>query len=178
MIAVWLIYHLKALQSDGHATQQVLREQHAAFKTAILSDKGQEVFTNQLLTLLSKHLPDIPVQLLNRENDQAWDIPTGTAALMVPARLAMQPNFPGNFPGKLVLLPDPNDSITWVGVPAKNSEEIQQDAVRVLRQLAEGQSARSSGPTNSWVIVGYILGAVFGLFLLVLLLTAGINLFS
>jgi len=178
LIAVWLIYHLKALQSDGRATQQVLREQHAAFKTAILSDKGQEVFANQLLILLSKHLPDIPVQILNRENDLAWDIPTGTAALMVPARLAMQPNFPGDFPGKLVLLPDLNDSITWVGVPAKNSEEIQQDAIRVLRQLAEGQSARSSGPTNSWVIVGYILGAVFGLFLLVLLLTAGINLFS
>jgi len=178
LIAIWLIYHLKALQSDGKATQQVLREQHAAFKTAILSDNGQEVFTSQLLALLNKHLPDIPIQLVTRENDLAWNIPTGTAALLVPARAAMQPNFPVDFPGKLVLLPDPKDDITWVGVPAKDSDEIQQDAVRVLRQLAEGQSARSSGPTNSWAIVGYILGAIFGLFLLVLVLMAGVNLFS
>ncbi|PKN85355.1 MAG: hypothetical protein CVU46_11320 [Chloroflexi bacterium HGW-Chloroflexi-8] len=178
LIALWLMYHLKALQSDGHATQQVLREKHAAYKTVILSEKEQDGFTRKLLALLNKNLPDIPVQILTRKKDQTWEIPIGTETLMVPARLAMQPNFPGDFPGKLVLLPDPEDDITWVGVPAKNSEDIQQDAVRVLRQLAEGQSARSAGPTNSWVIVGYILGAIFGLFLLVLLLSAGINLFS
>jgi hypothetical protein len=178
LIGVWLIYHLRVLQADGRATQQALKEQHAAFTTLILAEKGQEEAVWQLLALLNKRLPDIPVTLQIREEGQTWSVPDQTRALLAPARFALQTDFPRDFPGKLILLPDPQDPVTWVGVPARNGEDIQQDALRVLRQLAEGQPARSGGPANAWVIAGYVLGGIFGLATLLLLFSLGVNLFT
>ncbi|MRS03810.1 hypothetical protein EG832_11410, partial [bacterium] len=169
LITVWLIYHLRVLQSDGRKTQQALIKQHAAFTTRVLTDSEADPFAQQLIALLGKKLPDIPVSLQIRQEETDWSFAEDTRALIIPASMLKNETISQQFKGKIVVLPDPSETYTWVGVPAKNQEEILQDAVRVIRQLAEGEEARSSGPVNAWITVGYILGAIFALQILLVL---------
>jgi hypothetical protein len=45
-----------------------------------------------------------------------------------------------------------------------------------LRQLSEGQEMRQAGGTPAWMVVVYVFAALFGLELLMLLLSLGISL--
>ena len=175
LITVWLIYHLRVLQSDGRKTQQALIKQHEAFKTTVLTDSEADLSTQQLVALLQKKLPDIPVNLQVRKDNPNWSIADDTRALIIPASMLISESISQQFKGKIVVLPDPSETYTWVGVPAKNQEEIHQDAVRVIRQLAEGEEARSSGPVNAWITIGYILGAIFALQILLVLFSLLMN---
>jgi hypothetical protein len=175
LITVWLIYHLRVLRSDGRKTQQALIQQHAAFKTTVLTDNETDPTANQLVAMLNKKLPDIPVTLQVWQNDPNWKIAEDTCTLIIPASMLKNETISEQFKGKIVVLPDPSESYTWVGVPAKNQDEILQDAVRVIRQLAEGEEARSSGPVNAWITVGYILGAIFALQILLVLFSLLMN---
>ena len=175
LITVWLIYHLRVLQSDGRKTQQALIKQHAAFKTTLLTDSETDPNANQLVALLNKKLPDIPVTMQILQNKTDWSFAEDTRALIIPASMLKNETISQQFKGKIVVLPDPSETYTWVGVPAKNQDEIHQDAVRVIRQLAEGEQARSSGPVNAWITVGYILGAIFALQILLVLFSLLMN---
>jgi hypothetical protein len=87
LITVWLIYHLRVLQSDGRKTQQALIKQHAAFKTTLLTDSETDINANQLVALLNKKLPDIPVTMQILQNNPDWSFAEDTRALIIPASM-------------------------------------------------------------------------------------------
>jgi len=61
------------------------------------------------------------------------------------------------------VVPTAEEGWQWVGATARTDRERAQQAVLVVRQMAEGQPVRISPPVTAWAIVGYVLGGLFAL---------------
>jgi len=173
LITIWLVYHLRVLRKDGSAAQKALSDRHAAFAVILLANNDDTIM-QQLKKYLKTELTDLPVQLMTiSENPEI--INNGmTAALVLPAELILNltekfRQAVDQFNGELVLMPQSVAGRTWVGLPERRQADILKETVRVLRQLAEGQAVKAGMPNNSWVITGYILGALFALEILAVL---------
>jgi hypothetical protein len=61
--------------------------------------------------------------------------------------------------------------LIWIGADRKPAEEV----AFTLRQLSEGQDVHRSVNASAWMIVVYIFAALFGLEVLMFLLSLGIS---
>ena len=182
LITLWLVYHLRVLRKDGSAAQKALSERHAAFATVLLAGSSESVI-QKLEKDLKTQLPHLPVRVVT-VNDNPEIINDGvTAAVVLPTELFI--NLPekfrqalDGFKGELVLLPLPESEHTWVGLPERSQQDTLKEATRVLRLLAEGQTVKTGMPNNSWVIAGYIFGALFAVELLFVLGSLLVSLIS
>jgi hypothetical protein len=175
LITIWLVYHLRVLRKDGGAAQKALSEQHAAFSTILLAG-SKDTLMQKLKKNLNVQLPHLPVRIVTLAENPEIINDGVTAAVVLSSELTI--NLPekfrqalDQFKGELVLLPHSEAGHTWVGLPERSQEDTIKESVRVLRQLAEGQSVKAGMPNNSWVIAGYIFGALFALELLAVLIT-------
>jgi hypothetical protein len=126
-------------------------------------------------------MPHLPVGLNDIRTDAAPPGLAFSALLIDGAALAQPPGwlpvYLAAFEGEKIILPPEGTGWVWPGGQRSHHDRVQ-DAVAAVRQLAEGQSLRGGSPRSPWVVAGYILGALFGLQLLLMILGILINSFS
>ena len=152
-----LAYHWKTLQKDGMQSSATLEEHHAAFKLLIL-DEENGTLVQQLVPVLKASLPQLTYTIHSPEEPIPADAIYNAA--MISENLALEPTemlrmWLRQFDGiKLIV---PSESSDWVWM-----ESVSQ-TVQVLRQLAEGESIRTSKKSPSWIIAVYILAGMMSL---------------
>ena len=67
------------------------------------------------------------------------------------------------------MIPLVEDKWTWLTAGDKRPQDLAHEAAQAIRLVAEGEAVRQGLPSSPWAVAGYILGGLFGLFLLVLL---------
>jgi hypothetical protein len=180
LVAVWLIYHLGILRQDGKQSQQVVAGRHAAFPVLVLT-AGESAFTSELVHQLGRVAPHIPVAIHDVQNGAPDKELLDAKAIVLPGEMALQPFealrlWLNEYKGRRLIAPENSEKWFWSGFQPRKTGELAHETAQNLRQMAEGQSPRSSGPTSPWVVVGYIFGGLFALqilFVLVILATSG-----
>jgi hypothetical protein len=71
-----------------------------------------------------------------------------------------------DFKGQRVLIPVQIDSISLIGDRKRSLQDITEETVRIVCDIAEGQPGGGKTPLNAWSVLAYILASLFGLFLL------------
>lgn len=171
LILVWLFYHLAVLRADGHLAQQSLGNRHADFSVLILQ-ASSESFTTELVQALQRLAPRIPITVQRLDQGEPTDELLNKQVVVLPAWLAMQPGeklglWLSKFKGLRLLIPLPSQGWIWLGSVFRGERDLARETAQAVRQLAEGQEVRPSPPSNPWAVVGYVLGGIFGLILLI-----------
>ncbi len=172
-LLVWfsllLIYHLLVMRQDGRSSADVLMKKQSTFKVLVVGPA--EPFAQSVRAALNKYAPGVPVTV-------AAEKPAGEFnAMVLSGSLAFAPpDWIRSFKGSRVIVPDESQGTVWAGgVP----NQVFQQAAQVIRQLAEGQTVRqkSVGGTSGWLIVVYIAAGLFGLELLLFLVSLIVSVF-
>jgi hypothetical protein len=179
-VGVWLAYHLRMLLQDGKFAQRTLRDRHAGFSTLILqSNEGH--FSGLLTAALQQQAPHIPVRMCSLEDGSINEALGTSSAVVLPAGLALQPPEGlraglETFAGQRIVVPEAAERWTWLGAAPRGERDLAKETARAVRLLAEGQEFQPAGPANAWSVVGYVLGVLFALQILMVLAAIGINL--
>jgi len=174
LVLVWLIYHLTVLLADGRQALRSLSERHAAF-AAILFELGEGGFGDEVLHALHYQAPHLPAVVHHLEHTPLEEAPLEASVVVLPAALATHPPealrlWLNEYDGKRLVVPLPEENWHWLGAGRRSRRDLAKETALAIRQMAEGQPVRSAPPTNPWSIVAYVLGALFGLQLLIMLL--------
>ncbi|HEX6269967.1 MAG TPA: DUF5671 domain-containing protein [Anaerolineales bacterium] len=163
LFGVVLLYHLNVLRADGAATADVLAEKQSAFNVLVV-DSG-DGFVESVKAALMKFAPKAPVTVT-----AASEKPQGNFnAIVLNGSLAVEaPEWIRSFNGSRIIVQDDANGLVWIDDAAQAAQSVQ--------QLAEGQDIRKQKPNRNWMIVAYILASLFGLILLIMLLSFGISL--
>ena len=179
------VYHGMMLGRDGRKASEALAEKHAAFPVLVF-EPGDDSFGQTMLAALHKQAPHLPVVTQPVDQPVAQDV--APRAVLLPADLAMDPpealrKWLVEYQGSrlAVLRPMPERELTgsrvWFftgGVRPLPAAATQ--AAQTVRQLAEGQGVRQQTGASGWMVVVYIIAALFGLELLGGLVALGISL--
>ena len=174
LFAFWLAYHIGVLRRDGQRAEQALTAHHQDFPVLVI-DSPDGSFGREISSALQRLTPHIPVTVLAL----AQELPEGgmpeVKAVILPSALATRPPealraWLVDFGGQRLITPTAEEGWQWVGTTARTPHEQAQQTVQALRQMAEGQPVRISAPASAWVIVGYVLGGLFGLQIVITLI--------
>lgn len=173
-----LVYHWRALRSDGLTEQRSLDRLHAAFPTLVILDEAatpagifEQNFAQALTQILARTAPRLPMAVHSIERGAPDDALLNAKVILLPASLVMEPPeslrlWLDEFHGKRMLIPFTQAGWIWLGQTEKRPQELAREAAQSLRQMAEGESLRAPLPNNPWTVAGFILGGIFGLLLL------------
>jgi hypothetical protein len=178
LFVIVLIYHLKCLRADGTETARALVERHEKFHALAFERAGSD-FGESLRLSTQKQAQGLVLTVLDSGADIKVDAKS-VQAVILPLDLAVDPpqklrKFLDAFEGQVILAPVEGTRILWTGAGRKPADS----AALILRQLSEGQEIRSSASgASAWTVVIYVLAAISGFELLMLLLSLGISLFA
>jgi hypothetical protein len=178
LFAILLSYHFRCLRADGTEATRALIERHEKFH-ALVFERAGSGFGESLRLSTQKQARGLNLSVLACGADISVD-PKSVQAVILPSDLAVdQPKdlgeFLAKFEGRLIVSPVENPRILWTGAGRKPAE----GAALILRQLSEGQEIRTSAPgASAWMVVIYILAAIAGFELLMMLLSLGISLIA
>jgi hypothetical protein len=182
LVLVFLIYHLRVLRQDGRMYQKALTKRHAEYPVLLLAN-GQDETLTEIGRKFSQHLPDLPFKLvdISQQKSLPQDLPY-RAVVMSAALFSDLPDWLhrslNDFTGKKIVLPQEAGGWLWLGSGQRAPREQVNDAVTTIRQLAEGQTVRTGQTNNPWIMIGYILGALFGLQLLLVIVSIVVSSFG
>lgn len=179
------LYHGGRLREDGRRASEALAEKHAAFPVLVF-EAGDGLFSQAILEALRKQVPRLPVAV--QEVDQPVPPDAAPRAVVLPARLALEPpesiqrwlmDYHGNrlavpLAGSDGMQKHPEAWFFTGGVHPLPRAAAQ--AAQMIRQWAEGQPVRQESGPSGWRIVVYVLAALFGLEILVGLVSVGMSL--
>lgn len=178
-----LVYHWRALREDTSIAQQTLGNLHAAFPTLVLvetadSENGsfERAFADALIQALERSAPRLPVAVHAVERGAPDESMLAAKAILLTAGLAMQPPeslqlWLREYRGQRVLVPVEREGWHWLGRGTQRPQELAREAASTLRHLAEGEALRQSAPAGPWAIAGYVLGGLFGLILVITMIS-------
>lgn len=174
VVMVFLIYHLRVLRQDGRIYQNALTKRHAEFPVLLLTD-GENKILSEIGRKLSQQLPSLPFKLVDISQqktlpqDQPYQAIVMNTELVTdhPAWFLKTLNA---FTGQKIVLPQASGHWLWLGGGQRSAHEQVSDVITAIRQLAEGQTVRTGQTNNPWILIGYILGALFGLQLLLVII--------
>jgi hypothetical protein len=176
LFVIVLVYHLRCLRADGTDATRALIERHEKFH-ALAFERAGSGFGESVRLSTRKQAPGLNLTVLASDAE----IPAEAAsarAVVLPSDLAINPpenlrKFLSAFDGHIIVSPVESPRLIWTGGGHRSAET----AALTLRQLSEGQEIRqSASSTSAWTIVIYIFAALFGLEVLMLLLSLGISL--
>jgi hypothetical protein len=170
------VYHGLTLGRDGRMASASLAEKQAGYPVLVF-DAG-DGFGESLLTAIRKQAPRLPVTLQRADKPVAKG--AAPKAVVLPSDLAFQPpealrKWLDKFGGTRIVVPRPAG--TWVVAGAVPQNAASQ-ASQLVRQLAEGQEIRQKGPSTGLLVVVYIAAGIFGLELLMMLISLVVQLFG
>ena len=182
LILVWLGYHLSVLRQDGRMAQRALSERHAAFPALVIQDGGG-AFAEDLVAELHRQSPTLPVVIHRLEESPLGDELLSARVVVMPAGLALQPPealrlWLNEYSGQRILVPEPVEGWIYLGASARQGRALAKETAQAVRALAEGQVVKPSGPSSAWAVVGYVLGAIFALQILLVLISIVISSFA
>ena len=178
LFVIVLVYHLRCLRADGTEAARVLVERHEKYHVLVFEQKGSG-FGESLRLSTQKQAQGLNLTVLDANADIPLDAKS-VQAVILPSDLALNPQknlgkFLSAFEGRVIVAPVEHPRILWTGAGRKPAD----GAALILRQLSEGQEIRTSaGSTSAWMVVVYILAAISGFELLMLLLSLGISLIA
>ena len=176
LFAIVLVYHFRCLHADGTDAARSLIERHEKFH-ALAFERAGSGFGESLLLSTRKQAEGLNLTVLASDAEIPAEVASARAVIL-PSDLAINPpenlrSFLAAFEGHIIVSPVESPRLIWAGAGRKPAE----GAALTLRQLSEGQEVRqSAGGTPAWTIVAYIFAALFGLQLLMMLLSIGISL--
>ena len=167
IFAVLLWYHLLWLRRDAPHADAAPADRLAAFPVLVL-DSGNADWLAAVQAALRREAPGLPVTVRKAGRPGKAD----AAAVLLPAGLAADPpealrRWLQDFPGQRVVVPDQAAGWHWPPDPRR--------AAGLLRALAQGDTPRAGTGVSAWQIVVYIFAGLFGLELLLLLITLFVN---
>jgi len=164
LFGVVLVYHLNVLRADGASTADALAEKQSTFNVLVV-DSGDGL-AQSVKAALMKFAPKAPVTVTT-----ASEKPQGNFnALVLTGSLAVDaPEWIRLFGGSRIIVQDEAEGLVWTDDAAQ--------AARSVQQMAEGQEIRMQKTGRSpWMVVVYVFAALFGLMLLLMLVSLGISL--
>jgi hypothetical protein len=164
LFSVVLMYHLSVLRQDGASTANALAEKQRAYSVLIV-DAGDN-FADSVKAALMKEGAKVQVTVTG-----PGEKPEGSFnALLLNGSLAVNaPEWIRSFHGSKIVVQNEAQDIVWTDDATGAAQSIQ--------QLAEGQEIhRQKTGRSPWMIIVYILAAMFALILLMILLSIGIRL--
>lgn len=180
LVVVWLLYHLSALRQDARFAQRALSDRHASYPVLIF-DNENGAFANELAPILQRQMPRLPVAIHRLGSGPLDDDLSSAKLAVLPLDLATRPPealrlWLQTFPGKRILVPVPDENWVWLGTSPRTPgpaavRELAQATAQAVRQVAEGQPVKPPVPNSPWAIAGYILAGLFGLQILVILIS-------
>jgi hypothetical protein len=164
LFGVVLIYHLNVLRADGASTADALAEKQSTFNVLVV-DSG-DGFAQSVKAGLMKFAPNAPVTVTTASERPQGDF----NAVVLNGSLAVDaPEWIRSFDGSRIIVQDDSKGLVWTDDALQAAQSVQ--------QLAEGQEIRMQKPGRSpWMVVVYTFAALFGLILLLLLVSLGISL--
>lgn len=175
LFIIVLVYHLRCLRADGNDTARALVERHEKFH-ALAFERVGSGFGESLRLSTRKQAQGLHLTVLAADAEISKEDASARAIILPSDLVVNQPeslrNFLATFDGPIIVSPVEHPRIMWSTGPKPS------DATALtLRQLSEGQEVRqSSGGTSAWMVVVYIFAALFGLEVLMMLLSLGISL--
>ena len=170
------VYHGLTLGHDGKLASVALTDKHAAFPVLVF-DPG-DGFGEAILAAVQKQSPRLPILLQAVSQPVAKD--AAPKAVILPADLALDPperlrKWLGSYNGSRLVVPRAAPKWFVIGQPARlPSNQVAQ----AIRQLAEGQELRPQGGTSGWMVVTYVLAVLFGLEIVMALISLGVSALS
>jgi hypothetical protein len=164
LFGVVLLYHLNVLRRDGASTADSLAEKQNRYSVLIV-DSGNG-FAESIKAALVKLGSQVQVIVTSPVAK-----PEGYFnALLLDGSLAVDaPEWIRSFDGSRIVVENDAKDIVWTEDAVQAAQSVQ--------LLAEGQEVRRQPTARSpWMIVVYIFAALFGLMLLMMLLSLGIRL--
>ena len=164
LFGVVLIYHLNVLRRDGASISDSLAGKQSGFSVLVI-DSG-DGFVDSVKAALIKLESKVQVTVTT-----STDRPQGDFnALVLSGGLAVDsPEWIRSFNGNRIIVQNEADDIVWADDAAQAAQSVQ--------MLAEGQEIRMQKTGRSpWMIIVYIFAALFGLILLLILVSLGISL--
>ncbi len=175
LFVIVLVYHFRCLRADGTDAARVLVERHEKFH-ALAFERAGSGFGNTLQLTTKKQAQGLNLTVLASDAEISKE-DAAAQAVILPSDLAVNPpenlrKFLAAFDGYVIVVPANFPRLIWTG----NAHKPAESAALTLRQLSEGQEVRQAVGTSAWTIVAYVLAALFGFQLLMMLLSLGISL--
>ena len=170
VIAVFLIYHLRALRQDGQAKELSLGNLHAAYPALILVER-ETALADAIAHELERHAPRLPLKIHLLERGLPDEECLSARVILLTSALAVEPSdglrlWMSGCHAKRLVLPMPREGWVWQGTAARPLNETARDAASAVRQMAEGEAPRAGLPNSPWSIAGLVLGGIFAFGLL------------
>ncbi len=179
LFALFLAYHFQVLRRDGSQAERALAAKHAAFPVLVF-DSGVNGLSQAILEAIQKETPKLPVARQSIENGLTAEALKTTKAVVLPGDLAVAPPealrvWLGQFNGSRLLVPRETPGWVWPGWPRRSEGDTARQAANAIRLLAEGQEIRSAGVSSGWMVVVYIMAALFGIQIVFALLALALS---
>ncbi len=163
LFAIFLAYHLASLRRDGLQAASALSGLQAGYAVLVF-ERENSGFSALFIEAMKKAAPDVPVAAQPVEQGLP-EAPASAQAVVLPSSLAFDPPealrlWLKEFQGKKVVVPQPVEGWLW---PGGISRADFARAAQMIRTLAEGREVQSSSSAPGWMIVVYVMAALFGL---------------
>jgi hypothetical protein len=164
LFGVLLAYHLNVLRRDGASTADALAEKQSKYSVLIVDSGNGFVEAVQAALLKLGTQVQVTVTRPSEKPEGAFHVLLLDGGLAVDA-----PGWVRSFDGSRIVVRNEAKDIVWTDDAFQAAQSVQ--------QLAEGQEIRKPKTGRSaWMIVIYVFAAMFGLLLLMMLLSLGIRL--
>jgi hypothetical protein len=181
LFVIFLIYHLRVLRADGFENRLAKTADNSDFSVLVLQADGSSI-GNQLVEAIQLKSPDLPVSIFQLEPTKSVSAIPQANLLLIPSSLATNPPealqmYLQDYTGKILVIPQDQENWHWLGMVSGDEKRLVQEAATAVQQLSENQTLRTVAPSNPWMIVAYILAGLFLLEIVLLIITALVNLF-
>jgi len=132
--------------------------------------------------VIQRKSPDLPVSSFQVETTKSVKVIPQARLLLIPSNLAINPPealqmYLQDFTEKILVIPQEQENWHWLGMVNRDQRSLVQEAATAVQQLSENKSPRTVAPSNPWMIVAYVLAGLFLLEIVLLMITALVNLF-
>ncbi|MBU0702652.1 MAG: DUF3842 family protein [Chloroflexi bacterium] len=181
-VGVWL-YHGFVLRSDHRLSGRAQVTQMQDLDIAVL-DVGDGQFGRALVEALERESPGLNLEpiLLGQSSDEEVAARLAWAGLIVGPWMIAVPGGDGgavslavsqavmNSPARKLLIPARTTGWEWAGVERWDADDLVRQTVRAVEQIAAGEEARLVRPLGMSSVIAIIAGALFLLFMLLILI--------
>jgi hypothetical protein len=164
LFVVVLVYHLNVLRRDGASISDTLAEKQSGYSVLIVDSGGG--FVESVKAALVKSESKVQVTAATPAEKPEGDF----NGIIMSGELAVNPpEWIRSFNGNRIIIQKEAPNIVWADDAVQAAQSVQ--------MLAEGQEVHLQKTGRSpWMIVVYVFAALFGLIMLLMLISLGISL--
>jgi hypothetical protein len=177
IFAAFLVYHLSSLNRDNRELSRFLVEKQTAFEVVAILDP-QSGMGKGLLKAFQRFSSGIPLHFIHSDLANAESIKDASAVVLETSHLETGDSritrLLENFSGTVIVLQSPVGRFLWISLANKEADMMKGCALAV-RSLAEGQEVKPVSSSSPWLIISYLVAALFGLQILAVVISTLFN---